>query len=61
MSNADRVVSADELKELVRAYAAEHLPGWACGSVMLRRGEGANLVIEEILVLPIPELSLASR
>ena len=44
-------MTAEELKVAVRAYADEHLPGWACAGVLFRIGELGAHVSEELCVL----------
>lgn len=43
-------MTAEELKNHVREYAAEHFPGWEVGSVMIR-GKTVD-EFERLLVLP---------
>lgn len=46
-------MSAEELKNYVRQYAEEHLPGWACAGVSIRLGEIGSHVTETLVVLPV--------
>lgn len=45
-------MTAEELKEKVRQYADEHLPGWQCAGVTFRVGPLIDSRNELLLVLP---------
>ncbi len=53
-------MTAEELKDCVRHYAEEHLPGWACAAVSFRIGEIGAHVTESLVVLNQPDRPLAS-
>jgi hypothetical protein len=45
-------VTAEDVKEVVRRYADQNVPGWECGGVSLRVGPVAACCEETILVMP---------
>jgi hypothetical protein len=45
-------MSAQELKDCVRQYAQENLPGWECAGVVIRVGRGPDAEAERLVVLP---------
>ena len=46
--------TAEDVKEVIRRYAEQNLPGRACAGVTIRVGDGPDLDVEELLVLPTP-------
>lgn len=45
-------MTAHELKEAVREYANDNLPGWECAGVVIRMGRGPESDSERLVVLP---------
>lgn len=45
-------MTAHELKEAVREYANDNLPGWECAGVVIRLGRGSDSESERLVVLP---------
>ncbi len=46
------VMTAEQLKDAVRAYANKNLPGWACSGISFRLGEIGAHITETLVVLP---------
>lgn len=45
-------VTAEDVKEVVRRYAEDNLPGWACAGVSFRLGDVGASITETLVVLP---------
>lgn len=45
-------VTAEDVKEIVRRYAEDNLPGWACAGVSFRVGPIPDAQSESLLVMP---------
>lgn len=49
----NRKITAEDVKDIVRRYADQDFPGWACASVAIRVGGLTDGVEEVLLVLPL--------
>jgi hypothetical protein len=61
----ERKTTAEDVKDVVRRYCEENLPGWACAAVSVMVGEPGEDETERLLVLattpldqPVPAPSL---
>lgn len=52
MEADNKKVTAEEVKALVRRYAEDNLPGWACAGVSFRLGDVGSSITETLVVLP---------
>jgi hypothetical protein len=51
-------VTVEDLKSLIRRYADQNLPGWACVGVSIRVGQIGASVTETLVILPADTLPI---
>lgn len=47
-------VTAEDVKKVLREYAEDNLPGWACASASFRIGDIGSHITESLVVQPTP-------